>query len=172
VNGKLHALGHEKAGVPIAKRFLRRLTSETRLTEYVLNMTELHMQPNMRAAAGAGDKSFMRLFDASVAPDDLLLLAKADWLGRIGPESDRAQMERDYEEIEKKLRDELALYRERMAAPCVMGRDLVEAGIQPGPRMGEGLAYAHKLRLAGLSKDEQLRQTLGFLRRNRTEDAR
>ena len=167
VNGKLHALGHEKAGVPIAKRFLRRLTGETKLIEYVLNMTELHMQPNMRAAVGAGDKSFMRLFDASVAPDDLLLLAKADHLGRVGPESDCAQMERDYEKTEKKLRDELMLYRERMAAPHVMGRDLVEAGIQPGPQMGEGLAYAHKLRLAGLGKDEQLHQTLGFLRRNR-----
>ena len=168
VNGKLHALGHKKAGIPIAKRFLRRLTGETKLFEYVLNMTELHMQPNMRAAAGAGDKSFMRLFDASVAPDDLLLLAKADHLGRVGPESDCAQMERDYEKTEKKLRDELMLYRERMAAPHVMGRDLVEAGIQPGPQMGEGLAYAHKLRLAGLGKDEQLHQTLGFLRRNRS----
>ena len=86
----------------------------------------------------------------------------------MGPESDCARMERDYEKTEKKLRDELMLYRERMAAPHVMGRDLVEAGIQPGPQMGEGLAYAHKLRLAGLGKDEQLHQTLGFLRGNRT----
>ena len=46
-----------------------------------------------------------------------------------------------------------------------MGRDLVEAGVKPGPGFTEALAYAHKLRLAGLSKEDQLRQTLGYIRR-------
>ena len=163
-DGKLHAYGHETAGLPITKRLLRRLTNETRLFAYVLNMVALHMQPNMRAANGAGDKSFMRLYDQAVCPADLLLLAKADYLGCRGPGTDAARMEREYEKTETKLRAELALYQERMAAPCVMGRDLIEAGIQPGPRVGEGLAYAHKLRLAGVPKEEQLRQTLGVLR--------
>ena len=51
-----------------------------------------------------------------------------------------------------------------MAEPYLMGRDLVEAGVKPGPGFTEALAYAHKLRLAGLPKEEQLRQTLGFIR--------
>jgi hypothetical protein len=44
-----------------------------------------------------------------------------------------------------------------------MGRDLVEAGIRPGPDMGRALAHAHKLRLAGADKAEQLRGTLAWI---------
>ena len=61
----------------------------------------------------------------------------------------------------------LKLYWERMAAPCVMGRDLIAAGFQPGPDFGAALDFVHKLRLAGVGKDEQLSQTLGYLRKKK-----
>ena len=103
----------------------------------------------------------MRLYDRSCCPEDLLLLAKADFLGCHGPDQAREELLRLYAPTEEKLRMLLADYHELMARPYVMGRDLVEAGMEPGPRMSEALEYAHKLRLAGLSKEEQLRQTLG-----------
>ncbi len=58
----------------------------------------------------------------------------------------------------------LGLYRERMNRPFVMGRDLIAAGIHPGPEMGAALKHAHRLRLQGVSKDEQLSQTLEWFR--------
>ena len=48
-----------------------------------------------------------------------------------------------------------------MARPHIMGRDLIEAGLKPGPDFTAILDYAHKLRLAGVDKDTALRQTLG-----------
>ena len=163
-DGKIHAYGHEREGVAVARKFLARITGETKLKSYVLNMVELHMKPNMMAECGSGEKSFMKLYDSSVCPEDLLLLAKADHFGRKKTEADREALAAGYAETEKTLQAMLALYRRRMAEPYLMGRDLVEAGVKPGPGFTEALAYAHKLRLAGLSKEDQLRQTLGYIR--------
>ena len=66
-------------------------------------------------------------------------------------------------ETEAKLREMLAVYEERMKRPYLMGRDLIEAGLEPGPVFSEALAYAHKLRLNGIAKEDQLKQTLGWL---------
>jgi len=157
--GKVSAIGHEKTGIELAKRFLERITQEIRMERYVLNMVELHMKPNMMAASGAGRKTTSRMFDQSVCPEDLLLLAKADQLGKGGAE--------DYSATEAFLQDRLAHYKELMARPFVQGRDLVEAGIKPGADFTEALAYAHKMRLAGVPKDEALAQTLSYIRKMR-----
>ena len=71
-----------------------------------------------------------------------------------------------YEEQEKILKTELKLFRERMALPYVQGRDLVENGLQPGPRFHDALEYAHKLRLAGVPKESALKQTISFYNAN------
>jgi alcohol dehydrogenase class IV len=67
------------------------------------------------------------------------------------------------EKIEK-LDAHLACFEEIMARPYVQGSDLIAAGVEPGPLMGEVLEYGHKLRLAGMSKENQLRQCLGYWR--------
>lgn len=167
IDGRIRAFGHEKAGLPLAERFLRRLTSEAKLIQGVANLTALHMEPNKLVGDGAGVKAFMRLYDKALCPEDLLLLSKADWLGRKGPEADEGQMAAAYLPTEETLWAMLKLYRERMAAPCVMGRDLIAAGFQPGPDFGAALDFVHKLRLAGVGKDEQLSQTLGYLRKKK-----
>ena len=163
VRGSLHAYGHEQAGLPLAERFLQRMTQSQKLHAYVQNMGLLHMEPNKLAAAGAKSRSFMRLYDRSCCPEDLLLLARADFVGRQGTPEARAALEREYVPIEQTLREMLALYRERMCQPTVTGRDLIQAGCRPGEDFGEALDYAHKLRLAGLPFDQQLKQTLGYL---------
>ena len=168
-SGVFHAYGHEKAGCEIAERFLGRLTGGAKLTKYVTNMTFLHMNPNMLAAGGAKTQRYMRLFDRSVCPEDLLLLARADYLGCRGPQDSREAMLAAYAETGNKLREMLALYRERMAKPHLMGRDLLEAGIEPGPLISEALAAAHSLRLAGEPKESQLKSALAFLRQAEKE---
>ena len=164
-NGVLHAYGHEKTGLPLVQRFLSRITNEVKLTKYVLNMTELHMEPNKKAREATHVKSFMSMFDSSVCPEDLLLLAKADHLGRLGAGTRREALAEGYAETECKLREMLAVYKERMSRPYVMGKDLIAAGAEPGPIFTDALAYAHKLRLAGVPKEEQLSQTMGYLRK-------
>lgn len=154
--GVIRSIGHEKAGISITDRFLSRITNEIRLHKYVLNMVELHMYPNQRVKQKAGQKSMNHLFDASLCPEDLLLLAKADHTGR--------PLDQDYTPTENRLREQLQIFHEIMARPYVMGADLITAGMQPGPDFGEALAYAHKVRLAGVEKEAALLQTLGYLK--------
>ena len=165
-NDRVHAYGHETEALPVIERFLNRITSDKKLQKYVLNMTELHMQPNQKVRSGAHKKSFMKMFDRSICPEDLLLLSKADSLGRKNPEADDLNTEMRYAETETVLQQMLSDYHERMSLPYVMGKDLIEAGIKPGPLMGEALSFAHKLRLAGVSKEHQLSQTLAFIRKS------
>ena len=160
-----HAYAHETRGLPEVQRFLKRVINEVKLTHYVLNMTKLHMEPNLKVRNGSHVKSFMKMFDQSVCPEDLLLLARADHMGRIGDKMDRSTLETAYTNTEARLWELLGQYRERMCQPYVMGRDLVEAGLEPGPLFSEALEYAHKLRLAGIPKDSQLKQTLAWLRK-------
>lgn len=163
--GDYHAYGHEKAGLPLVRAFLGRMTGERNLTAYVLNMTALHMEPNQKVRDAAHIKAYMRMFDKSVCPGDLLLLARADHMGRVGGTVDREALAAAYEKSAGILREMLAVYEDRMGRPCLTGQDLIEAGMKPGPAFGEALAHAHKLRLAGVSKQEQLRQTLAWMRK-------
>ena len=149
-DGVIHAYGHETAGVPLAEEFLQRLTGEKALCRYVLNMVELHMKPNMYAAQNSGQKAWNRLFDRSACPEDLLLLAKADHRGRINAAP--------YAETERTIRARLSAYEEMMARPHITGADLLARGIQPGEEMGRLLEEAHRLRLAGVKKEDALRQ--------------
>ena len=164
-DGVYHAYAHEKAGLPLAEGFLSRLTSETKLKAYVRNMVENHMRPNVSAARSKREKTFMSIFDSSCCPEDLLLLARADALGSGLRETGSVFAPGVYDAMEARLRAMLALYRQRMAEPCVMGQDLIDAGLKPGPVFGRALSYAHKLRLAGFPKEEQLRQTLAYIRK-------
>ena len=165
IDGVLHAYGHEKLGLPLAEAFLHRLTRETKLTQYVLNMTQLHMKPNMLADCGAQTKSYMKMYDSAVCPEDLLLLARADHMGCLAPGGDRQALQDACAQTEDVLRQNLALYDERMRQPYLMGRDLIEAGVQPGPQFSEALAAAHKLRLAGRPREEQLKYALSLIRK-------
>lgn len=159
-DGVLHAYHHEQDGIPLAEAFLRRLTTESKLIAYVENMTLLHMKPNTAANDRSSVKSTNRMFDRSVDPEDLVCIALADDRGRI--------TEAPAASHEAFLRERLAIYREYMARPYVMGKDLIDAGLQPGKDFSQILAHAHKMRLAGVSKEQALKQTLSYARQLRT----
>ncbi len=153
--GDYHAYDHETLGIPLVERFLHRLTGEKALTAYVTNLVRLHMKPN-RLEPSSSVKASNRLFDAAACPGDLIHLAACDDLGRITSESQQSR--------EPFLWRRLERYREMMSRPYVMGADLIEQGLLPGPEFRRLLDYAHKLRLAGVAKEEALRQTLGMAR--------
>ena len=150
----IHAYGHAKQGDPLAKEFLERITNETKLIRYVRNMTVLHMSPYELAREHAQKKATNQMFDSAISPADLLLLSTADQMGkgdgRIIPE---------YEEF---LRERLMWYQYTMAQPCVMGADLIQAGLKPGPKFSEILAFAHNLHLSNVGKEAALKQTLAY----------
>lgn len=155
VDGVIHAYGHELEGLPLVQQFLTRLTSETKLVQYVLNMTKLHMQPGAMAGAHTRLKSTNRLFDQAIAPFDLIQLSICDGLGKMPPRTD----------TEPFLLQRYAQFIEIMEKPYVTGKDLVAAGLKPCQQFSEILAYAHKLRLAGVKKESALKQSLAYARK-------
>ena len=156
-DGVLHAYQHELAGIPLAETFLRRITWETKLIEYVLNMVEYHMKPNTVASARSAKKVTTRMYDLAVDPEGLICIALADDRGRITqvPATNH----------EAFLYERLEVFRELMSQPYVMGRDLIEAGLTPGVEFTEILEHAHKLRRAGIPKESALKQTLAYARK-------
>ena len=164
VKGRIHAYEHETQGVPIVSRFIHRLTNEHEVISYVLNMVPLHMRPNIAAYNRTSLKSTNRMFDAAAAPGDLIYFAQADHPVVSGSE----EFSGDPEFLEERLRS----YLDTMAQPHVTGRDLIEAGIEPGEQMGELLDYAHKLRLAGIDRDSAMKQVLAQARKSREKESR
>lgn len=158
-SGKFHAYGHETAGLPLTEQFLRRITNEKSLIDYVLNLTSLHMKPTTIAVSGASLKTSNHMFDDSIDPEGLICLSMADGQGTRSPYP--------YVSCEENLRARLEIYEQTMAQPYVMGRDLIEAGLAPGADFSEFLALAHKLRLAGIPKEEALKQVLAEARKKR-----
>lgn len=156
-DGIVHAYAHEVMGLERIKAFLARLTSDKSLTEYVLNMATLHMKPNTMAVHNSVVKKTNALFDDSIEPNDLILLALSDAHGKTS----------DYPFVDTApfLWERYETYREYMSRPYIMGRDLIEAGIAPCEKFSDILLYAHKLRLCGTPKDEALRQTLAYARK-------
>ena len=155
IDGRIRALQHETKGLPIAKDLLSRLTKEKCLHKYVLNMIELHMRPNMLAGQGSGVKATNRLFDLSIDPPGLILLARCDRRREVENKFDSS-------EYEPFLWERLEVYEEIMKKPFVGGEDLIKAGLTPGNDFSEILEYAHKLRLSGVPKKDALSMCLGF----------
>ena len=162
VRGRIHAYDHESAGVPLADALVRRIVGDKAAAAYVRNMVQLHMKPNALVGADASVKASNRMFDQSLEPEDLILLASADGRGThsLWP----------WEDTEPWLRQRLALYRELMARPQVTGADLIAAGLTPDSRFRELLAYAHKLHLAAVPRDSALKQTLAYARKLRVTE--
>lgn len=164
INGVIHAYEHEILGLPLAETFLRRITTESKLISYALNLVKLHMKPNTLAAANASCKSTNKLYDQAVDPVALICIATADHLGRITQEPPVS-----YEAF---LTSRLEHYRSCMALPCITGKDLIAAGCTPGDDFKEILGYAHKLHLAAIPKENALKQTLAYVRTLRKKKSR
>ncbi len=97
-------------------------------------------------------------FFSSVCPEDLLLLAKADHMGRTSYS--------DYSETECKLQKALLGYEEMLKKPYVTGKDLVKAGIRPGENFSKLLKLSEKLRLAETPYESAFKQILSEARKS------
>ncbi|MGN0734313.1 MAG: CCA tRNA nucleotidyltransferase [Anaerovoracaceae bacterium] len=159
INGRIHSYDHEIKGLPLIEEFLRRITGNTETIRYVLNMVPLHMKPNVVAASKSAVKVTNRMFDKATAPGDLIYFAMSDKPVMSGDNPFTGDPDFLFERYD--------IYKETMAKPYVTGRDLVEAGLEPGDYFADVLAYAHKLRLAGTEKESALKQTLAYARKKK-----
>ena len=152
INGRIHSYEHETKGIPIIKKFLKRFTNNKEVIKYVCNLTELHMKPNIIYKDNSSIKASNKMFDEALAKKDLIYFAISDQTS-------------DIKEKEEFLLNRLNKYNKIMSKPYVTGEDLIRNGLKPDKNFKIYLSYANKLRLAGIDKDNSLKQTLAYARK-------
>jgi tRNA nucleotidyltransferase (CCA-adding enzyme) len=154
VDGRLRSRGHEEAGVAPTKSFLARLNIHTLdgfdVRGQVMALVREHLKPGefFKKRDEVGDGAFRRL--ARRCELDLLYrVAKADSLGR---NADWVPREKWYTADAQEWFIERARELEveqRPPAPILLGRHLLEMGLEPGPRIGEITKEIYEMQLDG-----------------------
>jgi tRNA nucleotidyltransferase (CCA-adding enzyme) len=150
----IRSIGHEAAGVDPTRAMLEKLTGEKALVEAVLPLVEHHLKPANYYRNGAKAKTIRRL-STKVSIRDLILVAKADFLGRDRDDA-RSGIDPAGEWLTERAQA-LGVY-ESPPAPLLHGRDLIALGMEPSPRFGELLdaLYEEQLRGTIATRDEAM----------------
>jgi tRNA nucleotidyltransferase (CCA-adding enzyme) len=155
-DGRWRSHSHDEAGVEPSISFLDRLGIHTihgyDVREQVIQLVRYHLKPGefykAQSKNTVGDGAFRRLA-RKVEPDLLYRVAKADSLGRnpdwlppekrFGSEAQEWFIQKVRElDIEKKAPE-----------PILMGRHLIELGLEPGLRFKQVLDAVYELQLDG-----------------------
>jgi len=127
-NGKLNAPRHAEEGVELAREWLEKITGDKTLIEGVLPLVRYHGWPRKLSRSNASDSEILRL-STEVCIDRLIRVAEADFFGRafVGDTPDCF-------EAGIWLHDKAECLGVLYAPPppLLMGRDLIEAGMEPG----------------------------------------
>lgn len=154
IDGRLRSRGHEEAGVAPTRRFLDQLNIHT-LDGYdvraqVISLVREHLKPGefYKKRDEVGDGAFRRL--ARKCELDLLYrVAKADSLGR---NAEWVPREKWYDAsaqewfLQRAMELQVA---QQPPLPILLGRHVLEMGLEPGPRVGEITKAVYELQLDG-----------------------
>lgn len=154
LEGRWRSRGHEEAGVEPTESFLNRINLHT-LDGYdvraqVLALVREHLKPGefYKKRDEVGEGAFRRLA-RRCEPDLLYRVAKADSLGRNAEWVPRqrwygAEAQEWFRERTRELDVE-----QRPPDPILLGRHLLELGMQPGPAMGDITRAVYEMQLDG-----------------------
>ena len=150
IDGRIRSMEHEQAGLEPAGALLDRLNIHTiggfDVRAQVLGIVAHHLKPLafFKSATPVGDGAFRRLAQ-KVDLELLARVAESDCLGRTGNfdcSGIRWFLERARE---------LGVQHEA-PAPILLGRHLLDLGVEPGPRMGIILRQVYERQLDGRVK--------------------
>ena len=154
LEGRWRSRGHEEAGVEPAARFLDRINVHTidgyDVRQQVIALVREHLKPGefYKKRKEVGEGAFRRLA-RRCEPDLLYRVAKADSLGRNADWVPRdkwygSEAQEWFVERARELNVE-----QRPPDPLLLGRHLLELGVEPGPRMGEITHAVYEMQLDG-----------------------
>jgi len=154
LEGRWRSRGHEEAGIEPAESFLTRINVHTidgyNVRGQVVALVREHLKPGefYKKRDEVGEGAFRRLA-RRCEPDLLYRVAKADSLGRNAEWVPRhqwygAEAQEWFRERTRELDVE-----QRPPDPILMGRHLLELGLQPGPAMGEITRIVYEMQLDG-----------------------
>lgn len=143
-DGRVTSRGHESEGAGPTRCFLERLTNQHDLIDEVIPLVCCHLRPRVLHEAKASDSAVRRLARQVHRIDRLVRVARADHAGRPPKQFDGFPAG----DWLLTLAQQLAVDR-RAPLPIVMGRHLLELGLQPGPDMGRLLDDCYEAQLDG-----------------------
>ena len=165
-DGRVRSRGHEEAGIGPTRALLDRWNVHTLLgydvRAQVLALVADHLKPGelYKERERVSDGAIRRLA-RRCEPDLLYRVARADCLGRRPGQFEPVAMEWFREKI-RALAVEV-----KPPEPLLRGRDLIDLGVPPGPRMGEVLREVYERQLDGavtslVDAREEARRVLGI----------
>jgi tRNA nucleotidyltransferase (CCA-adding enzyme) len=146
IDGKIRSPNHEEAGVEPTLRMLDRLNVHSidgyDVRKQVTGLVSQHLKPGMFYKAPVVTDGAFRRLAQKVDMELLARLARADCMGRTG-EFDCSAMDWFIERA-RSLGVE-----HQPPKPLLMGRHLLDLGLEPGPRVGEILKQVYEQQLDG-----------------------
>jgi len=144
-NGDIRSIGHEYAGVEPTRDMMYKLTDEHDFIEAILPLVEHHLKPS-QFYSGKAKASAIRRLATKVNIEELVVVAKADFLGRTTAESQAGI----YHAGEWLLEKSNSLNVASRPLDCILqGRDLIELGLKPSPQFKEILDAVYTEQLEG-----------------------
>jgi len=151
---RVRAIGHEKAGIEPTRTFMYRLTDEHDFIEHLLPLVEHHLKPSQFYAQSAKAPAIRRLA-LKVNIEELVMVAKADFLGRKGKEAKLGVYKAGEWLLEKAAHMQV---KDKPLEALLQGRDLVALGLEPSPNFKIILGKVYELQMDDeiCSKDDAL----------------
>ena len=148
---KISAIGHELAGLEPTKKFLYRLTDEHDFIDSILPLVEHHLAPSIYYRGKAKNSTIRRL-STKVNIEELVTVARADFLGRTTEESLSGVYKAGDWLLAKA--EELDVYNVP-PTPLLQGRDLIALGIEPSKKYKILLDSVYKEQIEGNLVDKE-----------------
>lgn len=163
----LSCIGHEKAGVEIAKRFLKRITNNRILIESVSKLILYHMRPSLLIKEKAKLKAYKRLainLYPQVNMRQLAIVSLVDQMGRKIKNGELpSECENSNINYKKKFDDFLKMAKQAKIdkgpeKPVLLGKHILDV-VDPGPQMGKILKKAYEIQIEeGVQDVEELKR--------------
>ncbi len=151
MDGRIRAIGHETAGLEPTQTLLTRLSDEQRLIDAVLPLVQHHLKP-LQFYKQKAKSSAVRRLAAQVNLDKLILIAKADFLGRTTDEAQEGFFPAG--EWLKEKADGLNVLTHAPKA-LLQGRDLIKLGLTPSKQFKTILQTAFEAQLEGIYQNSE-----------------
>jgi tRNA nucleotidyltransferase (CCA-adding enzyme) len=143
-DGRITAKNHETIGADLTRPFLGRFTSEEKLIEEVVPLVACHLAPIRLRGSNVGDAAIRRLARRVGRIDRLVRVSRADLRGRPPLVVDSFESGDWLLERARELSVDA-----QPPKPLLMGRHLIELGLEPGPDLGRVLEECFTRQIEG-----------------------
>ena len=143
--GVVRSIEHEITGLELTKKFMYRLVDDYMFIYSLLPLVKHHLKPSQFYAANSKASAIRRLA-TKVNIEELVLVAKADFLGRTTKEALIGEYKAGDWLLEKAS---ILNVKNKPLESLIQGRDLIALGLTPSPQFKTILDKVYTLQLEG-----------------------